>query len=112
LRAPPEKPPRPPNPIYERALSLDPANQTALWNLALLQETQDKFDDALRLYRRLIESHPAHGPAWLAIAEREASSGNLEAALQAWRRVSENAIPAPALAAEYFSPSPGLGENH
>ncbi len=53
----------------EQALDLDRNNLTALCNLARIKVEIGEFAEAERLYRRALDFRPAHGPAWIGLAE-------------------------------------------
>ena len=48
---------------HERALSIDPRNTEALDHLAMMRFGQKRYEEALRLYRRLADIHPAEAQA-------------------------------------------------
>jgi tetratricopeptide (TPR) repeat protein len=59
--------------LFRQALSIDPHNADALYNLALLLEENERGQrygpgfpagEALSTYTRLVETHPAHAEGW------------------------------------------------
>ena len=58
-------------------------------NLGLAQYSSGKFEDALRQFRRFLESHPDHGPAWLLVGVSHQKLDRPAQAVPALRRAVE-----------------------
>ena len=78
---------------FERALSLDPANADALYNLALTLETNEagqrygpgfSAGGALNAYTMLVAAHPAHAEGWTNLGVLHERLGHLEDAAGAY----------------------------
>jgi tetratricopeptide (TPR) repeat protein len=66
--------------IYESVLAVDPDHYDALYNLALLNGRQERFEDAQRLLEHAIEVRADSTQARLLLALALASQGRIEAA--------------------------------
>ncbi len=74
--------------MLSRALTVEPANRNALYNLALIQEQSNLPDEAFSTWRRLSDTGDANGLLGMArIKERSGEKGN---AIRLYREVTTN----------------------
>jgi Tfp pilus assembly protein PilF len=80
---------------FNEALAIDPVNADALYNLALVLESNElgerygtgfPADEALAAYRRLLEAHPGHAEGWTNIGVLHEVLGRHDEASAAWER--------------------------
>lgn len=72
--------------MFTKAVTLDPSNRSALYNLALSQERAGTLDDALKTYRRLAEGGDAQG--YLGQGRLYEQQGNKREALKVYRELT------------------------
>ncbi|GEM_PF-1316638 len=74
--------------MLSRAVTVEPANRNALYNLALMQERGNLADDAFSTWRRLADTGDANGTSGMArINERAGKKGD---AIRLYREVTTN----------------------
>lgn len=71
--------------MFNKALSLDLTNRSAMYSLAVLQERAGLLDDAMQLYRRMADAGDARG--YLGQGRLLERNGDREAALRLYREV-------------------------
>ena len=67
------------------ALLRDPADGTALFNLAMALSDQGTLDESVDLLERLLSAHPSHAHGWVALGVAHARRNNDMAAIEALR---------------------------
>jgi tetratricopeptide (TPR) repeat protein len=72
--------------LFAKAVTLDPGNRSALYNLALSQERAGTLDDALRTYRRLADGGDPQG--YLGQGRLYERQGNKQEALKLYRELT------------------------
>jgi len=75
---------------YTKALAELPDNSALLLNTALAYYFDQKYDDALKYARQVVEKDPAASKAWLMIAELELRNGRLEEGKAAMEKVPDS----------------------
>ena len=66
---------------FERALTVDPACAPALFQLAGIAESEKRYGDALRLYRRAQANDPQHRLTPICLGDLELRLGDVDAAI-------------------------------
>lgn len=61
---------------YNQVIKLDPANRSALYNKAILLESQEKVDEAIKTLKRCVEKHPEFTAALRKLEELEAKKAS------------------------------------
>jgi tetratricopeptide (TPR) repeat protein len=79
---------------------LAPEDWDVCYNLAVLEQSRGKLDEAARLYRSVTESAPEFAPAWLNLGNVLFSLGDAESSRVCWRSAIEKD---PALAAQFVT---------
>ena len=74
---------------FERALALDPASIPALHGRATMHHLAGDHADAISLCDEVLAQAPGHAQAWITRAVAARALGNLDDALQAFRRAVE-----------------------
>lgn len=72
--------------MFAKAVTLDPSNRSALYNLALSQERAGTLDDALKTYRRLADGGDPQG--YLGQGRLWERQGNKQEALRLYRELT------------------------
>ena len=74
---------------FERALALDPGSIPALHGRAAMHHLAGDHADAMALCDEVLTQAPGHAQAWITRAVAARALGNLDDALQAFRRAVE-----------------------
>lgn len=69
---------------YGQAITIDPDDPSALFNLALLEEQQGRLDDAVRSLQKVVELSPYHGRAYYQLGTIFHSRGDRSKALESY----------------------------
>ena len=75
--------------LYRRIILLDPANTTALYNLATIQYNREDFYDAAHLYAEVARHEPSDGDAWFYLGMSRLKLGDEMSAREAFERTLE-----------------------
>jgi TolB-like protein len=74
---------------YKRALELEPGNEGIIRNTAVLMATLGRFEEAIKLNRRLIEVNPVSVTGYLGIGGNTYYLGLLDESESAYRKILE-----------------------
>jgi tetratricopeptide (TPR) repeat protein len=74
---------------FQAALDAHPDNLAATQGLALVANAQRRYPEARQHLQHLLKRTPESGLTWLRYGDVEHRLGELDTALQAWRRVLE-----------------------
>jgi len=80
---------------YEKAAVELPDNDSLLRNLELSSYFDNKFDEALKYARQIVEKDPSNTTSWIMIAELEIQKGDLAASKAAIEKVPADKITDP-----------------
>jgi tetratricopeptide (TPR) repeat protein len=74
---------------YKQAIILNPSDPRAEFNLAVIYQDHEKFEEAEGLYRTIVEHNPGFAPAWSNLASIQEKRGQADEAEKSHRRALE-----------------------